>query len=124
MLGGHVLSFSPNSIPIVAPYNLQVGDDTMAENNHSEIVSCFDCAVEKLATKRLRVAGSDLMVTEVAARELHCSPRTLEAMRRKSGGPRFKKCGRKVLYARADLMAWLDARSFASTSEAKRAGVT
>ena len=61
--------------------------------------------------------------TADAAHLIQMSPRTLERLRLVGGGPRYCKAGRRVLYRRADLEAWLAGRSFASTSEARRAGV-
>jgi hypothetical protein len=52
-----------------------------------------------------------------AADFLRLSPRTLEKQRVQGGGPRFRKFGRRVMYALADLEAWADARSFAMTSD-------
>lgn len=47
-----------------------------------------------------------------AAAFLRLSPRTLEKQRVIGGGPRFRKFGRRVMYAVADLETWADARSF------------
>ncbi|MNW19410.1 hypothetical protein D3C71_2193860 [compost metagenome] len=33
------------------------------------------------------------------------------------GGPKFRKFGRRVMYAVADLDAWADQRSYAATSD-------
>lgn len=52
-----------------------------------------------------------------AADFLRLSPRTLEKQRVIGGGPRFRKFGRRVMYAVADLEAWADARSFEMTSD-------
>jgi hypothetical protein len=51
------------------------------------------------------------------ANALKVSTKTLESMRQKGTGPLFKKFGRRVLYAQADVQAFLDERSFRSTSE-------
>ena len=48
---------------------------------------------------------------------LKLSPRTLENMRTSGRGPRFRKLGRRVVYAQADLIAWADARACESTSD-------
>lgn len=48
---------------------------------------------------------------------LKLSPRTLENMRTSGRGPRFRKLGRRVVYARADLIAWADSRTCESTSD-------
>lgn len=53
--------------------------------------------------------------TEAAA-YLNLSPRTLEKQRVFGGGPRFRKFGRRVLYALADLDAWANERRCESTS--------
>jgi hypothetical protein len=62
-----------------------------------------------------------------AAAFLRLSPRTLEKQRVIGGGPRFRKFGRRVMYAISDLEAWADARSFEMTSDpeysARRPGV-
>ncbi|MFC3109970.1 helix-turn-helix transcriptional regulator [Undibacterium arcticum] len=62
-----------------------------------------------------------------AAAFLRLSPRTLEKQRVIGGGPRFRKFGRRVMYAIIDLESWADARSFEMTSDpeytARRAGV-
>jgi hypothetical protein len=62
-----------------------------------------------------------------AAAFLRLSPRTLEKQRVIGGGPRFRKFGRRVMYAIIDLETWADARSFEMTSDpeytARRPGV-
>ncbi len=57
-----------------------------------------------------------------AAAFLRLSPRTLEKQRVIGGGPRFRKFGRRVVYAVTDLQSWADARAFGSTTEADHAG--
>jgi hypothetical protein len=52
-----------------------------------------------------------------AAAFLRLSPRTLEKQRVIGGGPRFRKFGRRVLYAIADLEAWAESRTFEMTSD-------
>ena len=52
-----------------------------------------------------------------AAEFLRLSPRTLEKQRVIGGGPRFRKFGRRVMYAIVDLETWADARSFEMTSD-------
>lgn len=55
------------------------------------------------------------LTNDEAAAFLRLSPRTLEKLRVIGGGPRFRKFGRRVMYAVADLEAWADARSFEAT---------
>ncbi|ULU23300.1 helix-turn-helix domain-containing protein [Dyella terrae] len=52
-----------------------------------------------------------------AADYLRLSPRTLEKQRVIGGGPKFRKFGRRVMYAVADLDAWADQRSYEATSD-------
>ena len=57
------------------------------------------------------------LTNDEAAEFLRPSPRTLEKQRVIGGGPRFRKFGRRVMYAVADLETWADARSFEATSD-------
>ncbi|AYA26714.1 DNA-binding protein [Rhodococcus rhodochrous] len=61
-------------------------------------------------------ALQELLTTEEAAALLRTTPGALAAMRYRGGGPRWRRHGRRVLYARADLAAYLSP-SFASTAE-------
>lgn len=58
-----------------------------------------------------------------AARFLNLSPRTLEKHRVIGGGPRFRKFGRRVVYALEDLQAWANERTCQSTSDPQYASV-
>jgi hypothetical protein len=53
-----------------------------------------------------------------AAEVLAVNPRTLEGWRFKGGGPRFVRVGRRVRYRMRDLRAWIEERTFESTTEA------
>ena len=57
------------------------------------------------------------LTNDEAADYLRLSPRTLEKQRVIGGGPKFRKFGRRVMYAVADLDAWADARSYEATSD-------
>ena len=58
-----------------------------------------------------------------AARYVGLTPSTLAKMRLRGDGPRYSKAGpRIVVYARADLDAWIAGRSRQSTSEAVPGG--
>lgn len=54
---------------------------------------------------------------EEAAAYLKLSPRTLEKQRVVGGGPRFRKLGRRVVYAVTDLDAWVGERTCDTTSD-------
>lgn len=55
-----------------------------------------------------------------AATILRISERSLERHRVQGTGPRYASLGRRVVYARADLLAWVQACSRCSTSERRR----
>jgi excisionase family DNA binding protein len=57
------------------------------------------------------------LTCEEAATLLCLSPPTLEKLRIIGGGPRFRKFGRRVLYAVEDLEAWANGRCFEMTSD-------
>jgi hypothetical protein len=59
--------------------------------------------------------------TAGAASLLGVSPRTLEYLRTKGGGPQFVKVGKRVRYRDVDLRAYLDAQTRKSTADAGRA---
>jgi Helix-turn-helix domain len=52
-----------------------------------------------------------------AAMWLRVSPITLGRWRIEGCGPPFRKFGRRVVYARADLLSWAEAQKRSSTSE-------
>ena len=62
-------------------------------------------------------AQARYLTNEEAATFLRLSPRTLEKLRVIGGGPRFRKFGRRVLYAIDDLETWANARTFEMTSD-------
>ncbi len=68
----------------------------------------------------LSVNLNDLLDNEAAASLLNVRPNTLEIWRHKGKGPPFIKLGdapqAPVRYLRSAVMAWVEERSFASTS--------
>jgi hypothetical protein len=62
--------------------------------------------------------GSPFLTTDQAGHYIALSGRTLEKMRRRGGGPRFRKHGRYVRYHIDDLDAWSEARRNNTISEA------
>lgn len=58
-----------------------------------------------------------LLTTSATAKIIGLSPRTLESLRVRGGGPAFVKLGRAVRYERDAIIAWIDARRAASTSD-------
>ena len=58
-----------------------------------------------------------VLPTEHAATYLGLSPKTLETLRTRGGGPPFLKLGRRVVYRKTDLDTWLAARVRRSTSD-------
>lgn len=65
------------------------------------------------------MVGSDdpLYDTPDAAEYCRSGQSTFEKLRLTGGGPVFIKLGRKVVYRRSDLDAWLNSRRRRSTSE-------
>ncbi|WP_202883567.1 helix-turn-helix domain-containing protein [Pseudomonas sp. RW10S2] len=57
------------------------------------------------------------LTNDEAADYLRLSPRTLEKQRVIGNGPKFRKFGRRVMYAVSDLDAWADQRSYETTSD-------
>jgi predicted DNA-binding transcriptional regulator AlpA len=62
-------------------------------------------------------AQRTVLPTLHAATYLGLSPKTLETLRTRGGGPPFLKLGRRVVYRKADLDTWLAARVRRSTSD-------
>jgi len=60
-----------------------------------------------------------ILDARAAARFLGLAVATLAKMRCMGGGPPFVKAGRRVLYRRSDLIAWLNARRVRNTTEAQ-----
>lgn len=63
------------------------------------------------------VPASTYLSNGEAATFLKLSPRTLEKLRVIGGGPKFRKLGRRVVYALADLENWANDRVCTSTSD-------
>jgi excisionase family DNA binding protein len=61
---------------------------------------------------------SQILDAVAAARYVGLSASTLAKMRLSGNGPAFLKLGRRVLYRRADLDAWLESRLARNTSDA------
>lgn len=64
--------------------------------------------------------GAAYLTTGEAASYVRLSVSTLAKLRMTGGGAGFRKLGRKVLYCRADLDAWLESHRRRSTSEARQ----
>jgi hypothetical protein len=66
--------------------------------------------------------GQRFVPTAQAAGYLGLSPRTLEKLRVRGGGPTYAKFGRRVVYAVEDLDHWAAERRRDSTSAPERPG--
>lgn len=64
--------------------------------------------------------SSPYLNQDAAGAFLRLSARTLERFRVDGRGPKYLKLGRRIAYAREDLIAWADSRRRSSTSEPKR----
>ena len=74
-------------------------------------------AAAPAATQQQPVPPSRYLTNDEAAEYLRLSPRTLEKQRVIGGGPRFRKFGRRVMYAVNDLDVWADERSYEATCD-------
>ena len=64
--------------------------------------------------------GATLLTTTEAAKALGMSPRTLEGLRRKGGGPAFVAISRNLVrYQPAVLATWIASRSVPHTAKAR-----
>jgi hypothetical protein len=92
-----------------------------------EVSSMSPAPLRPPAARETAPQPARYLTNDEAAAFLRLSPRTLEKQRVIGGGPRFRKFGRRVMYAAADLEAWADARSFEATYDpeyaAHRAGI-
>ena len=61
---------------------------------------------------------NELFDTIEAAQQLRVSRQTLAKWRLQGFGPRFIRCGRKILYRAEDIALWLNSRTATSTTEA------
>ena len=74
--------------------------------------------IEGTGAKPDAVSPDTLLTTGAAAVLLGLSPRTLESLRVRGGGPSyFQVTPRAVRYRRGDLEAWLQARRRSSTAD-------
>ena len=64
-----------------------------------------------------RPTSEGYMTSEQAAAYLKVSARSLEAFRRRGGGPPYYKVGRLVRYAPSELREWMEQQRIASTSQ-------
>jgi len=63
------------------------------------------------------MSTQEFLSTVEAGDLVRLSPHTLAKFRLYGGGPRFMKIGRKIVYRRSDIDAWLADRAHSSTSE-------
>lgn len=59
-----------------------------------------------------------LLDTRATATYLGCSTALLELMRSEGGGPKFSKCGKRLIrYRQADVDAWVEANARRKTAD-------
>jgi hypothetical protein len=68
-------------------------------------------------TERTNPTTSDYLTEKEAANVVRLAPITLSKYRLTGGGPEFIKLGRRVVYSRRSLDAWMNARVRTSTSD-------
>src|SRR5262249_40088866 len=79
-----------------------------------------DCGHDRRTSGECGEALSIFLDTRETASLLRISPVTLNRWRIEGKGPAYRKFGRRVLYARADLVTWSEAQRRQSTSQAAR----
>jgi len=57
-----------------------------------------------------------LLTTEQASEYLHLAVQTLAGLRVKGGGPVYQRVGRRIMYRRSAIEAWLKEREFPHTA--------
>lgn len=65
----------------------------------------------------MKTTNDEILSSQDAAQFIGLSASTLAKMRLRGDGPIFIKTGRRVFYARLDLLDWVESRKFSSTSE-------
>jgi hypothetical protein len=95
----------------------------MAIGLHREIM--IEARTSPAGLRALRFDNTEPVFFTVveAAQFLRVSMVTLGRWRTEGRGPHFRKFGRRVIYAKADLLEWADGQSRASTSSASLATV-
>ena len=79
--------------------------------------------IDRMSQHALPRDRARYLTNDEAAALLRLSPRTLEKQRVLGGGPRFRKFGRRVVYAIEDLESWANARAFEMTSDPEYAAL-
>ena len=68
----------------------------------------------------MNIPTTRYLIETEAANYARYSRRTLQRLRQEGTGPRYYQAGRRVLYTREDLDAWLAANARQSTSDHSR----
>ena len=66
----------------------------------------------------IQLNDNTLFTPAQLAEYLSLKPKTLETMRRRGDGPKFKKLGRTVRYLGSDIREWFGEQTRESTTEA------
>lgn len=77
----------------------------------------------KTSASFIVAGGHDWISERVFSTEYGVPAKTLQHWRGTGEGPKFSKCGRKVLYRRKWIDDWLEGRAVTSTAEARRSGL-
>lgn len=100
-----------------APLKIEPATPSRQEEPKALLPSEEACpADEPKKEAQAQPAPRETLSTEEAGEYLHLSPKTLETMRSRGGGPPYVKLGRRVLYRKRDLEEWLASKVRLSTS--------
>ncbi len=87
-------------------------------SNDTQALATPVAPIEQASAPPLPDRPQDMLTTTQAAGVLGLSPRTLEQLRVKGGGPEYFALGKRAIrYRRRALENWLDARRRKSTSD-------
>ncbi len=90
----------------------------MAPSHAAMLAAAGQVAVERDAELSINdIIGDGLIDEDEAGKILGLSVRSLQGFRLKGNGPPYVKIGRRVLYSRAELAAYIAARRRTSTSD-------
>ena len=116
VLIGHLQEYEEIIVPLLSPHRPPLRPPNQNEEpRRQRRRKPRRSATRPSLTDALSEPGA--LSTPLAADYVGLSPATLETMRIRGGGPLFVKLGRRVVYRRKHLDAWLDERKRTSTSD-------
>lgn len=91
--------------------------DNVIDQLADELMRRLTPMVAQLLTDRTATSGDRLLTAEEAAEKLRLKPQTLAKWRVTGDGPKYRRIGTRALYEKREVERWLEARTYAHTSE-------